>query len=626
MSCSNWKRNEDENGFSYYINESTNVRQWDHSKFSEIKQRLDDCNYIKYASYRVASKFRVLQNALHMDDVPLSIISGVFERHRLGTTENTLCLESYDVEAVLCDIYFAANKQIHLNIDIDFATELMINFLYNIYDRDRKTNIQVVSTKLVLAVLCNSKLIDVYRYIFQLCADHNNCVTRFRLQGLLSKLCDITNYLNENINYGKNLIAATIELCFHNSPGMVGINETNFISWMESGPDFFSWLPILHRLKYSETVIHSAKCSVCRLTPMIGLRYRCIKCTRYIQCQQCFLTGRVSNSHKLSHPMKEYFSETSTKEFAFGLLRKLCGTIKCTNDLNISKVVDVKPLCTEKELSLNTTPTDLISNIEPLSSPMAQLQVIIRQLELQNRELQQIIVIGNKGEVELKSHLEQHRKQVASQIHNLKILKDYLKSSPPPYIPTVQSYQTFKNPKPYQNQFSTPMISDKTPRFNVDLFSPITFKNNLTKLEEVTERTDTNDDAAAVEENVRMKDDFTRDGNNCTEMSYTMADISSWIGGPPGLNSYTTLAKSIENKPKPHENLSENGQTDLDEALAKLQQILANNLVLDESLGSVDNGQLKCAVTEVEGMLTTIIDNVESSEMAKYKNNFNKRY
>lgn len=70
---------------------------------------------------------------------------------------------------------------------------------------------------------------------------------------------------------------------------------------------------------------------------------------------------------------------------------------------------------------------------------------------------------------------------------------------------------------------------------------------------------------------------------------------------------------------------------DLDEALAKLQQILANNFSLDgkrvektqlqhslvrfvlESLGNVDNGQLKNAVTEVEGVLSSFIDTVENS-------------
>lgn len=46
------------------FSEKTNEKHWDHSKFTEIRQRLDDCNYVKYSMYRVALKFRVLQNLL----------------------------------------------------------------------------------------------------------------------------------------------------------------------------------------------------------------------------------------------------------------------------------------------------------------------------------------------------------------------------------------------------------------------------------------------------------------------------------------------------------------------------------------------------------------------------------
>lgn len=65
----------------------------------------------------------------------MSIIAGVFGKHGLGATESSLCLEACDLEAILTDIYFAANKQNHTNVDIDFATELMLTLLYNIFDK-----------------------------------------------------------------------------------------------------------------------------------------------------------------------------------------------------------------------------------------------------------------------------------------------------------------------------------------------------------------------------------------------------------------------------------------------------------------------------------------------------------
>lgn len=48
----------------HFFSELTSAKQWDHPKFAEIKQRIDDCNYIKYSSYRVASKIRILQRSL----------------------------------------------------------------------------------------------------------------------------------------------------------------------------------------------------------------------------------------------------------------------------------------------------------------------------------------------------------------------------------------------------------------------------------------------------------------------------------------------------------------------------------------------------------------------------------
>lgn len=70
-----------------------------------------------------------------VEDVSIFTIIGVFERHRLGVNENSLCLENCDLEAILSDIYFASNKKNKTNIDIDLATDLMINLLYNVFDK-----------------------------------------------------------------------------------------------------------------------------------------------------------------------------------------------------------------------------------------------------------------------------------------------------------------------------------------------------------------------------------------------------------------------------------------------------------------------------------------------------------
>lgn len=60
------------------------------------------------------------------------------------------------------------------------------------------------------------------------------------------------------------------------------------------------------------SVSHGVRCGVCRTYPIVGLRYRCLRCLGYDQCQSCFFHGRLSKRHKLKHPMQEYCWEVCT--------------------------------------------------------------------------------------------------------------------------------------------------------------------------------------------------------------------------------------------------------------------------------------------------------------------------
>ncbi|EFA06845.2 Dystrophin-1-like Protein [Tribolium castaneum] len=564
-----WKKLENENGFPFYFNESTKQKQWDHPKFIELKHTIDDWNYVKYSKYRVGLKFRALQKALFMEEVTLSTVMGVFAKHKLGMNESSLCLESYDLEAVLYDIFFAANKRNNKNIDVDFAVELMQNFLYNIYDKERQVKIQVSSTKLALALLSDCELSELYNFIFSLCADHNNCVTRLRLQSLLTKLVEIMVFMHEDVSFGQHLINSTIEHCFSNSPGLVGLSENNFITWLEAPPQLFSWISILLRIKSSEMVVHSVKCSTCKTSPLVGLMYRCMKCSKYTQCQKCFLSGKVNNSHKLSHSMHEYCTaEGIHREFSFRFIKKLCGLMPCSVKLNETDrgIVETKAISSEKDFLLKPS-DDFYSNIGTLSSPHTQLQLIIRQLEIQNRELHRILVFGTHNEKEIRKYLEEHKVEVATQIHKLKILKEYLHVAPPQK--TVHE--------------STPMVGVvKYPKRDLEsALSPIIQSSQTLFVENPTE--------------------MTQDS-----LPYSVNDISTWIKDQPTSSKGEGQVLGSKSPVRELHN-------DLDDALAKLQQILANNFTLDESLGAIDNNHLKHAVSEVEGMLTSFIDNVESS-------------
>lgn len=66
---------------------------------------------------------------------PLRISSGVFARHQLSLSESSLSLDTAELESVLADIYFAAEKEGLFSGDIDIVVDLLINLLLNIYDK-----------------------------------------------------------------------------------------------------------------------------------------------------------------------------------------------------------------------------------------------------------------------------------------------------------------------------------------------------------------------------------------------------------------------------------------------------------------------------------------------------------
>ena len=78
---------------------------------------------------------------------------------------------------------------------------------------------------------------------------------------------------------------------------------------MKQEPQSMVWLPVLHRFVAAESARHmSAKCSICKQSPICGFRYRCLKCFNFDMCQNCFFAGKGGKykNHKMAHPMQEY--------------------------------------------------------------------------------------------------------------------------------------------------------------------------------------------------------------------------------------------------------------------------------------------------------------------------------
>lgn len=181
--------------------------------------------------------------------------------------------------------------------------------------------------KVGLVLLCRGHLEEKYRFLFRLIADPERKVDQRKLGLLLHDCIQVPRQLGEVAAFGGSNIEPSVRSCLeragitqpdqngiNNSPNINGSNELpeisieaqHFLGWLQHEPQSLVWLPVLHRLAAAESAKHQAKCNICKEYPIVGFRYRCLKCFNFDMCQSCFFFGRSSKNHKLSHPMHEY--------------------------------------------------------------------------------------------------------------------------------------------------------------------------------------------------------------------------------------------------------------------------------------------------------------------------------
>ncbi|XP_029675460.1 dystrotelin-like [Formica exsecta] len=625
-----------------------------------IMQSIQGCNVIRYTSYRTAAKMQILHKELNMQHVQLELIAGVFERHRLSITENSVNLDSSEIEDVLSDIYFAAQKESNFNFDVDFITKLATSYILNTFDKQSTGNILVFSVKVALVLLSNGKLQEKYGYLYQQLADHNACLSRAGLHTLLTNICKITEMLGETITYGYEQIQTHIDACFVKSQGGLGVTEAEFAAWIMQEPPLLVWITTFNRIKSAEHIVHNIRCSSCKVTPVQGPRYTCLKCTGYHQCQECFLLGKTSNKHKLKHPIREFCMKTSHREVTKLIIELIRNKLR---------------LCPTRTITIEDPVTDATSNEtrrtdygsvrstikrKILSDPQKELQSIIMHLEEENRQLQieLLDIQGTKAE-----RLQRHRVTIESQLQRLKTLKKYLftdmtqvpqiitRMQSTPMLPPLSSRLTAL-PLEFElspiirqdtaDQQKTLHRKDKLTSDSFNTSSPIqhTGGEDNTNALSCAQETFTSSGFGNIPENSRMELS-TWIGGTRRELSTADSGFSQWLvaGNSNCKNNYVANA-AINNtnndsslvasqsptgihrdntpsslqRPDKHSQHSslQNIQGDLNDILDRLQNMVANDCLLDESYDGNDNCKLKRATTEMEDLLTGLIEGMES--------------
>ncbi|TMW54019.1 hypothetical protein DOY81_000887, partial [Sarcophaga bullata] len=384
-----WERATTAANVPYYIDHERETTHWDHPDMIDLMKSLADLNEIRFSAYRTAMKLRSVQKALGLDRIPMASAIESFDNHGLRA-QNDKLIDIPDMTTVLHSLYVTLDK-----IDLTKSLDLAINWILNVYDSQRTGQIRVLSFKVGLVLLCRGHLEEKYRYLFRLIADHERKIDQRRLGLLLHDCIQVPRQLGEVAAFGGSNIEPSVRSCLEragisqeaiDSNQELTIELQHFLAWLQHEPQSLVWLPVLHRLAAAETAKHQAKCNICKEYPIVGFRYRCLKCFNFDMCQKCFFFGRNAKNHKLSHPMHEYCTTTTSTEDVRDFTRALKNKFKSrkyfkkhprVGYLPVQSVLEGDALESPAPSPQHTTHTlqnDMHSRLEMYATRLAQVE------------------------------------------------------------------------------------------------------------------------------------------------------------------------------------------------------------------------------------------------------------
>ncbi|XP_055923865.1 dystrophin, isoforms A/C/F/G/H isoform X2 [Eupeodes corollae] len=384
-----WERATTAASVPYYIDHERETTHWDHPEMIELMKSLAELNEVRFSAYRTAMKLRSVQKRLALDRIPMAIAIESFDRHGLRA-QNDKLIDIPDMTTVLHSLYVIIDK-----IDLTLLLDLAINWILNVYDSQRTGQIRVLSFKVGLILLCRGHLEEKYRYLFRLIADLDRKVDQRKLGLLLHDCIQVPRQLGEVAAFGGSNIEPSVRSCLEragispdsqDSNQELSIEAQHFLGWLQHEPQSLVWLPVLHRLAAAESAKHQAKCNICKEYPIVGFRYRCLKCFNFDMCQKCFFFGRNAKNHKLSHPMHEYCTTTTSTEDVRDFTRALKNKFKSrkyfkkhprVGYLPVQSVLEGDALESPTPSPQHTTHTlqnDMHSRLEMYASRLAQVE------------------------------------------------------------------------------------------------------------------------------------------------------------------------------------------------------------------------------------------------------------
>ncbi|XP_048124303.1 dystrotelin [Alosa alosa] len=277
---------------------------------------IEGLNEVRPAVYRAALKLRSLQKLCQMHTVTLTELRPVLLLLS-QSADPQKCLSEAEVRQGLEKLFQSVSEELPGAI-VPEAIDQTTRLLFKLYDRQHAGSVLLHSVEAALTALSGDTLTAKHRALYRLgeslsghLGSQSSTVTRSGLRVLLHDLSQVPAVVQESHVFSH--VETAVRSCF-SGVMTAGVCEEVFVSWLQSEPRLLLWLSTLYRISASEAVVHAVRCRACKAFPIMGLRYRCLKCVNLHLCQTCFLTERRSKKHKPSHPVLEYCSQPTWRE------------------------------------------------------------------------------------------------------------------------------------------------------------------------------------------------------------------------------------------------------------------------------------------------------------------------
>lgn len=258
-----------------------------------VRKVVDEFDVVQFEVYRIALKLGKIQDIICFDLINTKELRVVLENRKLQPAVN---INLSQLKEIIKD---AIEKSDSLGPrKLNEISELAATFTYRIFE-STKNMVKVSDFLFFFTTLNYHGLKSKFKAIFEIYANMD-------IQTL-----DWSSFQQFKSSKKKLLQAINEKPSILEEDSTQGFSFTLDEFVKQAGLEF---LGVMHRLKYASRTWHDVACSVCRVRPMVGMRFQCLKCFNYNTCQVCFLLQKATHNHKITHPQHEYCVRAGNKD------------------------------------------------------------------------------------------------------------------------------------------------------------------------------------------------------------------------------------------------------------------------------------------------------------------------